>query len=370
VSHSSGRNRMALMAASRRRAARRSDLGDSWVVNDSYGDESSPEEDPSLPSEKSVTRPANRSQRHSNSAQSARGHRSSRASSAVPETEFIMPSIHEGQVEGSWINTRRSSNAGASLRKRTSNATSSSSQDGFRPNRRVSHASQSEGSEKYYTSKGDDMEPPVDRVLSLLGYSADWFLDVIGGALKNLRKPISWVIALYLFAGLLVMVQNLLTRSVYSALSPLCRIPGMSLLRLPICQTQLPPENQDAANAPVEFERLMNVQGQFEELLEASAAGVSLPFDMKRSEASIRDLRTLVRASRLNSKQEMLLEFDGFIDTARSASYDLQKFNSHVGRRVDTAGLKESLMISLSRNPTEVCCQLSFRTNSWRRSSH
>lgn len=30
-----------------------------------------------------------------------------------------------------------------------------------------------------------------------------------------------------------------------------------------------------------------------------------------------------------------MLEFDGFIETARIASYDLQKFNSHVGRAVD-----------------------------------
>lgn len=30
-----------------------------------------------------------------------------------------------------------------------------------------------------------------------------------------------------------------------------------------------------------------------------------------------------------------MLEFDGFIDTARIASYDLQKFNSHIGRAVD-----------------------------------
>lgn len=34
-------------------------------------------------------------------------------------------------------------------------------------------------------------------------------------------------------------------------------------------------------------------------------------------------------------RNELVLEFDGFIDTARIASYDLQKFNSHVGRAVD-----------------------------------
>ena len=34
-------------------------------------------------------------------------------------------------------------------------------------------------------------------------------------------------------------------------------------------------------------------------------------------------------------RNELVLEFDGFIETAQIASYDLQKFNSHVGRAVD-----------------------------------
>jgi hypothetical protein len=80
----------------------------------------------------------------------------------------------------------------------------------------------------------------------------------------------------------------------------------------------------------------MTVQSKFEEVLEESAGGVSLPLDMKRGEASIRDLRQLVRFSQLHSKNELVLEFDGFIETARIASYDLQKFNSHVGRAVDS----------------------------------
>ena len=77
------------------------------------------------------------------------------------------------------------------------------------------------------------------------------------------------------------------------------------------------------------------VLGDFEEVLEASAGGVSLPLDMKRGETSIRDLRTVVRHSSLHSKNELVLEFDGFIETARIASWDLQRFNSHVGHSVD-----------------------------------
>lgn len=103
-----------------------------------------------------------------------------------------------------------------------------------------------------------------------------------------------------------------------------------------MCQSSVnAPTIESGASAPVEFEQLMTVQSRFEELLEQSASSVSLPLDMKRSETSIRDLRQIVRHSQLQSRNELVLEFDGFIETARIASYDLQKFNSHVGRAVD-----------------------------------
>uniref|UniRef100_A0A0D2XAZ1 Uncharacterized protein n=1 Tax=Fusarium oxysporum (strain Fo5176) TaxID=660025 RepID=A0A0D2XAZ1_FUSOF len=86
---------------------------------------------------------------------------------------------------------------------------------------------------------------------------------------------------------------------------------------------------------PVEFDDLMNVQSKFEQVLEKSSDGVSLPFEMKRSETAIRDLRSLVRHSDLQARDELLFEFDGYIDTARQTSSDLQKFNTHVGSAVD-----------------------------------
>lgn len=85
----------------------------------------------------------------------------------------------------------------------------------------------------------------------------------------------------------------------------------------------------------MQFDELMTVQSKFEDVLAASANGVALPLDMKRGETSIRDLRTVVRHSSLQSKNELVYEFDSFIETARMASTDLQKFNSHVGRGVD-----------------------------------
>jgi len=84
-----------------------------------------------------------------------------------------------------------------------------------------------------------------------------------------------------------------------------------------------------------EFDRLITVQSAFEEVLESSSHSSILPLDMKRSEASIRDLKQVVLYSNLPSKHELVFEFQVFVETARQASADLTRFNSRIGRAVD-----------------------------------
>lgn len=159
--------------------------------------------------------------------------------------------------------------------------------------------------------------------------------DVLGNALHTLKTPISYIIAVWLLIGMLVFLRNLFFTSVYSALSPVCRIPGTQFLNLPMCRSTSVAQYSGEEAPPVQFDQLMTVQDKFEVVMQEAAGGVSLPLDMKRGETSIRDLRQVVRFSQLHSRNELVLEFDGFIETARIASYDLQKFNSHVGRGVD-----------------------------------
>ena len=70
----------------------------------------------------------------------------------------------------------------------------------------------------------------------------------------------------------------------------------------------------------------------------------------------------LVASADFVIRNELVLEFDGFIETARIASYDLQKFNSHVGRvrhilllfviRIKFGCLDQALGTKLSRLST------------------
>lgn len=108
-----------------------------------------------------------------------------------------------------------------------------------------------------------------------------------------------------------------------------CAIPVVSSL-LPFCDQSSPEYAQ-----PVEFEKLVNIQAQFEDVLDSAVQGSLLPVDMKRSEAAVRDLKHVVKYSHLPSREGLLFEFQNFIELARTTSDDLTKFNSRIGRAVD-----------------------------------
>ncbi|KAI0008674.1 hypothetical protein F4779DRAFT_585726 [Xylariaceae sp. FL0662B] len=160
-----------------------------------------------------------------------------------------------------------------------------------------------------------------------------WCLSIIGMALYYARLPLTILLFLYITIGTGMIAKNMITESINTSLSPFCRIPGASLIGLPFCPDFAP---TPGSNQPVEFNELMNVQAQFEKVLEDSAKGVSLPMEMKRSEVDVRDIRTVVKYSELPAREELVYEFDNYIDIVRTASDDLQAFNTHVGSAVDS----------------------------------
>ncbi|KAL8663064.1 MAG: hypothetical protein Q9202_004204 [Teloschistes flavicans] len=249
--------------------------------------------------------------------------RSSRtASKASADPELIMPSIHEDSIDGSRYSGEQSRVRKSPRKKIQAQRRNSVPR---KENREI---------EQNWRQSQKGPWNTVELAMSLTQPVIKWLYDVLGGAMGTLKPFISSILAVYILIGLLLVLKNLFTTSVYSALSPLCRIPGSSLLSLPMCHTRISQYAEDAGN-PVEFDQLVSVQNQFDAILEESAGGITLPLDMKRSETSLRDLRTIIRFSNLPSKNELVYEFNGFIETAGIASSDLQKFNSHVGRGVD-----------------------------------
>lgn len=259
----------------------------------------------------------------------------------TPDPEFHMPRL-DASGEGSERSERTIRGLGIGyggdegVRRRGNPLASTTSQQ-----QRMARARYEAEDEYYRRQRRRDEEPQTVRgqlarnIPAAIFNTLGWFLNVIGLAFRYAQKPFAILLSIYLCFGGLIIAQNMATRSIAASLSPICRIPGASILNLPFCPSPdaIVPPGSDGS--PVEFDDLMSVQSKFEQVLEKSSDGVSLPFEMKRSETAIRDLRSLVRHSDLQARDELLFEFDGYVDTARQTAADLQKFNTHVGSAVD-----------------------------------
>ncbi|KAI1821147.1 hypothetical protein F4861DRAFT_485636 [Xylaria intraflava] len=166
--------------------------------------------------------------------------------------------------------------------------------------------------------------------------SLAWVLSVIGMAFRMLRGLAALVLALYVVGVIATISRNRIAHFTSSALRPICRFPGVSHLDLPFCTDDPGPAGPKATSQPIEFSELMNVQSLIEMVAEDSASKVSLPLEMKQTEASVRDLRTMVKYSELPVRDELVYEFDGYIEAVRRASRDLQSFNTQVESVVDS----------------------------------
>jgi hypothetical protein len=218
------------------------------------------------------------------------------------------PSLEHDSMNGSWAdasqNTKfigaKSSGKAPEARRRSGRVSNGSPEKRVRTKTNTNGAEGS-ASQRAYQEDSNGIQDILEVFVGHVSIMLSWMLEVLGGALKVLKTPLSYFLAIWLLFGLLIMVRNFVTTSIYASMSPICRIPGASFLNLPFCPVYSA-DSRHGHPPSVEFDQLMAVQSKFEEVLEESAGSVSLPLDMKRGEASIRDLRQLVRYSQLHAK--------------------------------------------------------------------
>ncbi|KIW08997.1 uncharacterized protein PV09_00895 [Verruconis gallopava] len=248
------------------------------------------------------------------------------------EPELIMPSIiASGSFKSS---TPKQSPLSNSVRARKGNALSSSRAGPARATQETPKSNQPKSPTSRRRKPSQDGTAVVPWIWQeIVRPTLQYALGVIGHTMVYLKPWFGALLAIFtIFYGFKLVFQSSLSAlSVVPHISKLapspCSLPILS--RLPICGPQSSPK------ATPEFEDLINVQSSFEDILQSTAQGSILPLEMKRSEASIRDLKYVVTYSHLPSKGELVYEFQGFIDVARQAAGDLTKFNSRVGRAVD-----------------------------------
>ncbi|RDI86105.1 hypothetical protein Vi05172_g3801 [Venturia inaequalis] len=252
--------------------------------------------------------------------------RSARLSSGTNSTEpeLIMPSLSSMETPFSSI-TPQSSSIRSRKAKSPLHTTQSAAKQNPRTKRRVEIEADQSSTPGFVWNQ---------VIAPVLGY----LMGIFGHALVHL-KPI---FGAFLAVFLLIQLGRLAFKIPFSfnplgafSISPFnivpspCSMPIVSTL-MPFCKTPSPQYAQ-----PIEFDKLVTVQAQFEDILDSAVQGSLLPVDMKRSEAAVRDLKHVVKYSNLPSRESLLFEFQNFIELARTTSDDLTKFNSRIGRAID-----------------------------------
>ena len=267
-------------------------LGESWVIE---GDVSNSDTDDLVYEGNGLAAQGAR--------RAAQRRRKTKAEASSAEPELVMPSLDANTTMGSSSAadrghehmsrspaSRRETEDGPKRRGARSTTAKRTSRPGTSPKFR-------EHPQRASTATYDLFYSTMRAVGSIVSYVGGLF----GESLWILRSVLAYVLALLILLGMVWLLRTLAVRALYNAISPVCVVPGASFL-LPFCSSSGRSPSASSPSTPLEFDRLMEVQSNFEDVLKETAGGQSLPLDMKRGEASIRDLRQLVRYSSLHSK--------------------------------------------------------------------
>ncbi|RPD59569.1 hypothetical protein L227DRAFT_152232 [Lentinus tigrinus ALCF2SS1-6] len=159
--------------------------------------------------------------------------------------------------------------------------------------------------------------------------SVRYFGAVVTHALRLLRRPLGWLLFLWMFSVLLLKISSTLRK----AFAPACVLPFITSSSL--CR---PLVSGDVAPVPqwADYPRLVEIQNSnFEQLLGDTVGGSALTLEIKKAEMATRDLVTLVKYSELQSKDHLAESLLVFVDDAKATGRGLQKLTSKINGAVD-----------------------------------
>jgi hypothetical protein len=163
------------------------------------------------------------------------------------------------------------------------------------------------------------------------------FLYCASVLLRYSQKPLGAFLFIYLISYLGLALTSHLRSAV---LAPICSVPGAPIL-LPICSRVAPstPSATPGVHLPAQRADFPSLTALEEHalapLLSNSAGGSALSLELKRAELATTDLITLVRVSRLTSRELIATSLSEFVDDAKKAGRGLQSFNAKVSGAVD-----------------------------------
>ncbi|KAF8150695.1 hypothetical protein B0H34DRAFT_630720, partial [Crassisporium funariophilum] len=172
----------------------------------------------------------------------------------------------------------------------------------------------------------------ANMAIGSLKFTVRYSMDVFSTAIHLLRRPLSLLVFLWLFAFIISRISHTLR----GAFSPLCILPGISSSRL--CRSWDDLSSQGKQNPRwADYPKLVDVQSKsFGQLLDESVGGSGLSLEIKKAEMATTDLVTLVRVSDLKGRDTLATSLVEFVEDAKKTGRGLQRLSSKIGGAVDS----------------------------------
>ena len=184
--------------------------------------------------------------------------------------------------------------------------------------------------------KASAFELNSDQMHDVLAHGAAssvrYFGSVFTHAFQLLKKPLGFLFFLYLLLHLL----SWLVSSFRPVFEPVCWIPG--IWSTPFCRPPPLVVENGTLKSPrrVDYPRLVEIQSaSFEQLLDGAIGGPALNLDIKKAEMATRDLITLVKHSKLKSRELLGQSLYAFVLDAKKAGKGLAKLTARINGAVD-----------------------------------
>ncbi|EHK96204.1 hypothetical protein M7I_8112 [Glarea lozoyensis 74030] len=198
-------------------------LGESWVVEDEgYGQDGSSQDEEEEEQEEEQKEPAPLPR----STPSKRRARDGKAAPKSPDPEFVMPSLGnsiDGSRENLQTQTRRRNTKSSServqpRRQPTYDAADSGSPERVRRTQPSTRYTKPPSTPSQFSQpqRSHPAESFLDLAMGNVASIMSWIFDVLCGALRILKVPISYMLAIWLLFGLGLMVRNLITSHLQS----------------------------------------------------------------------------------------------------------------------------------------------------------
>ena len=172
-----------------------------------------------------------------------------------------------------------------------------------------------------------------DYATAIAGYT----VEIVADAFRSNRRIFSSLLAVTIVWLLLSMMTSQL---IFFA-RPMCSLPIVSPM-IPFCRWEAfkEPPTHTSAGRPVrwaDYPKLVDLQTKtFDQLLDESTGGKGLASEVKKAEMASNDLATLVRASGLKSKDQIVERLTRFVDDARGTGRSLHSLGAKINGAVDS----------------------------------